>query len=61
MISAKNISAEDKVQQLLTRTLNPFMTTKVANFNEGQLLDTTNPELDREKFVKLADPRIPAS
>ena len=33
VIQAKNISAEDKVQQLLTRTLNPFMTTGIANFN----------------------------
>ena len=33
----------------------------MANFNEGQLYDTTDPAAARAKFVAVADPRIAAS
>ena len=59
VLRAKNISPEDKVIQLLTKTLNPFEDN--YNFGVAALRDTTNPELDSLKVANAADPRIPAS
>lgn len=59
VIQAKNMRPEEKVYRLLSKTLNPFEENK--NFSEAQLIDTTNPELDRAKYSNLADPRIPNS
>lgn len=45
VLKAKNRTAEEKIRELLTKTLNPF--DEKINFTEAQLKDTTtNPELD---------------
>ena len=59
VISAKNMTAQEKVFRLLNDTLNPFE--KEYNFNRDQLRDSTNPEMARMKDPDIADPRVPPS
>lgn len=59
VLQAKNISPEDKVHMLLSKTLNPFADS--SNFSFTALRDTTSPELDRLKVANAADPKVPAS
>ena len=59
MLNQKNVPANQKIYQLLNKTLNPFE--KQYNFSEGALRSLTGPEIDDMKIATTPDPRIPKS
>ena len=59
VLREKNMTNEEKVYQLLSKTLNPFES--VGNFKPGHLNDTTSDEMQKFKHPNVPDPRVPKS
>jgi hypothetical protein len=58
VIESKNLTAEEKFAQLMSRALNPFIK---PNWGREHLKHSEHPALDEHKFLDVPDPRLTRS